>query len=325
MRGLRLLGYSFAVLGLLLSGRPVLAEETIKLAYTDPFSGPFASGGDEFLKNFQFIIARKNAKGGALGTQVRADPVRRQAAAGRSADRAEEHDRPEHSVRDALHRLQCRRGADRRGVKAQRPQSRQPHPLSQLRGARDRAHQRAVRLLAFPLRRAASTCAPWRASSRCRKELKKVYLLNQDYLFGQSIQKDTKKWLAQLAPISRSSADELMPFGKVQDFCALCHEDQGVGRAERCVTGNYNRDLNLLIKAAVDAGLNVRFDTFLSHLIGRPHRDRRGRRRSANLDHGLQRQRSGRDLKVPDAEKFVKEWRTSGHDIDVLGCSTSSP
>ena len=59
MRGLRLLGYSFAVLGLLLSGRPVLAEDTIKIGYIDPFSGPFASGGDEFLKIFQFIIARK--------------------------------------------------------------------------------------------------------------------------------------------------------------------------------------------------------------------------------------------------------------------------
>ena len=66
MHALRLLGYSFAILGLLFSGRPVLAEETIKLAYTDPFSGPFASGGDEFLKNFQYIIARKNAAGGPL-------------------------------------------------------------------------------------------------------------------------------------------------------------------------------------------------------------------------------------------------------------------
>ena len=78
MRGLRLLGYWFAVLlvflSVLSSGRPVLAEETIKVAYTDPFSGPFASGGDEFLKNFQFIIARKNAMGGALGRKFELVP-----------------------------------------------------------------------------------------------------------------------------------------------------------------------------------------------------------------------------------------------------------
>src|ERR1700755_505728 len=74
MRGLRLLCYSFAILGLLFAGRPVAAEETIKLAYTDPFSGPFASGGDEFLKNFQFILARKNAAGGALGRKFELVP-----------------------------------------------------------------------------------------------------------------------------------------------------------------------------------------------------------------------------------------------------------
>src|SRR3984885_1923342 len=71
---LRLACYSFAILGLLVFGRPASAEETIKIAYTDPFSGPFASGGDEFLKAFQFIIARKNAAGGALGRKFEIVP-----------------------------------------------------------------------------------------------------------------------------------------------------------------------------------------------------------------------------------------------------------
>src|SRR3984957_15631765 len=78
MRGLRLLGYSFSVLliflGLVSYAPPALAEDTIKIAYTDPFSGPFASGGDEFLKNFQFILARKNAMGGALGRKFEIVP-----------------------------------------------------------------------------------------------------------------------------------------------------------------------------------------------------------------------------------------------------------
>src|ERR1700712_5967680 len=74
MSCLRLLGCSFAVLIAVFCGRRVLAEDTIKLAYTDPFSGPFASGGDEFLKNFQAIIARKNAAGGALGRKFELVP-----------------------------------------------------------------------------------------------------------------------------------------------------------------------------------------------------------------------------------------------------------
>src|ERR1700742_727829 len=72
--GLRLVCYSFAILGLLIFGRPAAAEETIKIAYTDPFSGPFASGGDEFLKVFQFIFARKNAAGGVLGKKLELVP-----------------------------------------------------------------------------------------------------------------------------------------------------------------------------------------------------------------------------------------------------------
>ena len=60
-----------------------------------------------------------------------------------------------------------------------------------------------------------------------------------------------------------------MPFGKVQDFSPYVAKIKASG-AQSVVTGNYNRDLNLLIKAAVDDGLNVRFDTFLAHLIGGP-------------------------------------------------------
>src|ERR1700679_1395214 len=78
MSCLRLICYSFAVVCAVicgsLAGSPAVAEETIKLAYTDPFSGPFASGGDEFLKAFQFIIARKNAMGGALGRKFEIVP-----------------------------------------------------------------------------------------------------------------------------------------------------------------------------------------------------------------------------------------------------------
>src|SRR3977135_3200202 len=53
MRGLRLLCYSFAILGLLLSARPGLAEDTITL---------------------QYISARKNAAGGVLGKKYELVP-----------------------------------------------------------------------------------------------------------------------------------------------------------------------------------------------------------------------------------------------------------
>src|SRR5262245_26656018 len=43
------------------------AQGTIKIAYTDPLSGPFAQVGDQNLKQFKYIIDYINGRGGALG------------------------------------------------------------------------------------------------------------------------------------------------------------------------------------------------------------------------------------------------------------------
>ena len=46
---------------------PALADDTIKIGYIDPFSGPFAATGNNFLKVFTFILEKINAEGGPLG------------------------------------------------------------------------------------------------------------------------------------------------------------------------------------------------------------------------------------------------------------------
>ncbi|MBV8400638.1 MAG: ABC transporter substrate-binding protein, partial [Acetobacteraceae bacterium] len=43
------------------------AEDTIKIAYTDPMSGPFAQVGQQTLQQMQYVLTDINAKGGALG------------------------------------------------------------------------------------------------------------------------------------------------------------------------------------------------------------------------------------------------------------------
>src|ERR1700754_73411 len=304
---LRLVCYSFAILGLLTFARPAAAaEETIKLAYTDPFSGPFASGGDEFLKNFQYIIARKNAAGGALGRKyelVTFDSKRQPAEAlialksitdqnipfvmhcvGSNVGSAMIEAVSKHNARDPDNRilyLNC-------GALATELTNEQCD-FWHFRFAGSVDMRAAARIKALPA------------------DLKKVYLLNQDYLFGQSIQKDSKKWLAKLRPDIEIVGDELMPFGKVQDFSPYVAKIKASG-AQSVVTGNYNRDLNLLIKAAVDAGLEVRFDTFLSHLIGGPTAiGAAGENRLSSVM-----EFNGNvavDLKKPEAEKIVTDWR----------------
>src|SRR5258707_522839 len=62
---LRTLGVGLT--GALLAVTPPRAEETIKLAFIEPFSGNLAEIGDADLKDYNFILGYINANGGALG------------------------------------------------------------------------------------------------------------------------------------------------------------------------------------------------------------------------------------------------------------------
>jgi branched-chain amino acid transport system substrate-binding protein len=303
-----------AVIGLSLAvvAGPAKAADTIKVGYVDPFSGPFASGGDEFLKVFAFILDKVNAQGGALGRKFELVPFddKLQPAealialknitdqnipfvmqcTGSNVGAALVDGVSKHNARNPDNRvlyLNC-------GALATELTN-EKCDFWQFRFAGNVEMRAAARIKALP------------------KEIKKVYLLNQDYLFGQSVQRDTRKWLAKLRPDIEVVGDELMPFGKVQDFSSYVAKIKASG-AQSVVTGNYNRDLNLLIKAAVDNGLDVRFDTYLAHLIGGPTAiGAAGERRlSSIMEFGPN---VPVELKKPDAEAITSAWRAS-HDTD---------
>ena len=48
-------------------GAGAFAQETIKIAYIDPLSGPGATVGEVGYKTFQYLVEEANAKGGAIG------------------------------------------------------------------------------------------------------------------------------------------------------------------------------------------------------------------------------------------------------------------
>ena len=53
---------------------PAFAADTIKIAYVDPLSGPFAHAGDQFLKVYNYVFDKVNADGGALGKKFEIVP-----------------------------------------------------------------------------------------------------------------------------------------------------------------------------------------------------------------------------------------------------------
>jgi branched-chain amino acid transport system substrate-binding protein len=244
------------------------ADDTIKIGYIDPFSGAFAAGGDTSLKQFQFIIDGINAKGGALGKKfelVTFDDKLQPAEALIALKSVTDQNMPivmscvgsnvGAALIDAVNKHNTRNPDNR---------------VLQLNCGQLATELTNEQCNFWHFRFAGSV--EMRAVARIKSlpaSLKSVYLLNQDYLFGQSIRNDTKKFLALYRPDIKVVGDEMIPLMQVKDFSPYITKIKASG-AESLLTGNYGPDLAYMIKAGVDSGLNVRYDTYLGHVIGAP-------------------------------------------------------
>ena len=99
--------------------------------------------------------------------------------------------------------------------------------------------------------------------------VKKVYLINQDYSFGKAVAVAANKMLAEKRPDIKVVGDELHPLQKVQDFSPYVAKIKAAG-TDTIITGNWSNDMLLLMKAAKDAGLKVTWYTYYAGALGTP-------------------------------------------------------
>ncbi len=104
-----------------------------------------------------------------------------------------------------------------------------------------------------------------KADARARR----IYLIGQDYSFGRQVAKAARLQLAAKRPALEIVGDELHPIGRVKDFAPYVAKIKASG-ADTVITGNWGNDLTLLVKAARDAGLPVKFYTFYGNSLGAP-------------------------------------------------------
>ena len=246
----------------------VQAGETIKIAYTDPLSGPFAQVGDQNLKQMQFIIDYINSKGGALGRKfelVSFDNKSQPAEALLALKAVTDMNIPVI--------MQCAGSNIAAAL------------IDAIEKHNDRNPDSRVIYLncgAVATELTNEKCSFWhfrfdahvgmKAAMLVRAlpaDEKKVYLLNQDYLYGQSMQRDVKTFLAKYRPDVQLVGDELIPLGKVKDFSPYITKIKASG-AQVLITGNWGPDMSLLIKAGMEAGLGVKYYTLYAHLGGGP-------------------------------------------------------
>jgi len=261
---------AFALAAASLAATHAQAADTIKLAYIDPLSGMGSSIGEVGLKHFQYLADLVNAKGGVLGMKIEVIGY-------------DNKTNPQESL------IQVQKAIDA-GVRYITQGNGSSEALAMedfIAKYNDRNPGKEVLYLNYAAVDPSLTngkCSFWHfrwdASSDIKMEaftnymktrpgIKKVYLINQDYSFGQSVRAEARKMVAEKRPDITIVGDELHPLLKITDFAPYVAKIKASG-ADTVITGNWGQDIALLLKAAADAGLQVDWYTYYAGGAGGP-------------------------------------------------------
>ena len=250
---------------------PAVAPQTVKIAFIDPLSGPFAGVGTNLLRHFQFMTELVNAQQLA-GPGIRFEMV------------------PFDNKASPQESLTVLKQAIDQGIRYVAQGNGSGAALA-LSDAIEKHNERNPAQSIVFLNYAAvdpdltnSKCSFWHfrfdantdmkmealtAYIKDRPEVKNVFLINQNYSHGQQVSRVAKEMLAQKRPDIKIVGDDLHPLGQVRDFSPYIAKMRAAN-ADTIITGNWGPDLALLVRAARDAGLNANFYTYYAGVIGTP-------------------------------------------------------
>jgi branched-chain amino acid transport system substrate-binding protein len=238
------------------------AQEPIKIAFIDPLSGGGASVGEIGLKTFQYIADDLNAKGGALGRKFEIAGYDNKT-----------------NPQESLVQVQKAIDAGIRIITQGNGSSVAAAITDFVAKYNERNPGKEILYLNYAAVDPVLTndkCNFWHfrwdANSDIKMEaltnymkgrdaIKKVYLINQDYSFGQAVRSAAKTMLGAKRPDIQIVGDELHPLLRITDFAPYVAKIKASG-ADSVVTGNWGQDFALLLKAAADAGLQIDWYTY---------------------------------------------------------------
>lgn len=247
------------------------SEDTIKLGFIDPLSGPFANVGQHGLRELQLVVEQINERGGVLGgTTFEIVPLDGKA-------------NPQESL------ISFRQLVDQKvQFMFQGNSSAVAGALTEAVGKHnERNPESAMVYLNYGAVDPALTnerCNFWHFRfdadadmkmqaltnmMSAQASIKKVYLINQDYAFGHAVAKAARAMLGSKRPDIKLVGDDLHPLGKIKDFAPYISKIKASG-ADSVITGNWGADLALLVRAGRDAGLEVDYYTYYAGIVGGP-------------------------------------------------------
>ena len=250
------------------------APEPIRLALIEGLSGPFANAGEAVFRNLLLATERINKRGG-----VRVAGVARPLVIVRMDSKG--------NAEEAVGLL---RGAldQRIGFVMQGNSSATAAALiDALDKHNDREPQRRALFLNYSAVDPALTnerCSFWHfrfdahADMRLAaltdvlrddRSVQRVFLIAQDYSFGQQVMKQSRLMIAAKRPDMQIVGEELHPLGRVRDFLPYAAKIKASG-AQAVLTPNWGNDLTLLVRALREVGSDAKLYTFYGNALGAP-------------------------------------------------------
>ncbi len=247
-----------------------LFAENIKIAFIDPLSGPFAATGTDGLHQYQFAVDQLvNQKGGVLGgdmfeivpfdnkisakesliqLQVAIDQGIRFIAQGNSSGVA-------NAITDAVNKHNRRNPDDR--VLFLNYSAVDPALTN------DKCNFWHFRFDAnADIKMDALTDV-----IKANQDIKKVYIIGQDYSFGKAVAAAAVRFLGEKRPDIEIVGNELHPIGKVKDFTPYARKILASG-ADAVITGNWGSDMVGLGKAILESGYSGPIYTYYAASTG---------------------------------------------------------
>ena len=260
---------SLSAIGLMAAS--VGTQAQVKIAYIDPLSGPFANVGEGGLKQFREVAEINiNQKGGVNGQKIEIVAIDNKG-----------------SPQETLVAL---KNATDQGIRYVTQGNGSGAAAALLDGVNKwnaRNPDKTVLYLNYAAVYPTLTnekCSFWHFRFdahagmkieaitnylKTQSNVKKVFIIGQNYAHGQQVSAYTKAMLKAKRPDVQIVGDDLHPIGTVKDFSPYIAKIKASG-ADTVITGNWGNDMSLLAKAAKDAGLQAKFYTFYAGGLGTP-------------------------------------------------------
>ena len=244
--------------------------ETVKIAWIDPLSGLMAPVGNNQLHSFQFFAEKFSGAGNPAGVKFEVIGLDNKLSPAESLNQLKA------AVDQGVRYITQGNGSSVAGAL-----------IDAINKYNERNPGKEVILLNF----AAvdpdftnSKCSYWHfrfdadtsmkmeamtTFMKDQKDIKNVYLLEQNYSHGHQVAKFAKELLARKRPDVKIVGEDYHPLAQVRDFAPYIAKIKASG-ADTVITGNWGSDLSLLVKAANEGGYTGKFFTYYTGVTGTP-------------------------------------------------------